>query len=101
MQDIKKAYPTAPGKHISTVKIGPKGQIVIPKEVREMFGVEPGDSLLLLADVDRGIAINTIEFFSRIADAAFNSSSPDKGETDFAQAVNCVSEGIENDSDKD
>ena len=32
---------------MGTVKLGPKGQIVIPKEVREMFGIKPGDMLLL------------------------------------------------------
>ena len=42
---------------LSTVRVGDKGQIVIPKEVREMFGIEPGDMLLLLADQERGIAI--------------------------------------------
>ena len=31
---------------MASVKIGPKGQIVIPKEAREMFGVEPGDTLV-------------------------------------------------------
>lgn len=45
-------------KFMATVKVGPKGQIVIPKEVREMFGIESGDSLVLLADVQRGIALN-------------------------------------------
>ena len=44
-------------RFMSTVKLGPKGQIVIPKEVRGMFGPEPGDSLLLLADAKRGIAL--------------------------------------------
>lgn len=44
-------------KFMSSVKVGEKGQIVIPKEVREMFGIEPGDMLLLLADQERGIAI--------------------------------------------
>ena len=42
---------------MGTVKLGPKGQIVIPKEVREMFGIRSGDSLLLLADIERGIAL--------------------------------------------
>lgn len=42
-------------RFMSTVKLGPKGQIVIPKEVREMFGLEPGDSLLLLADAKRAL----------------------------------------------
>lgn len=41
------------GKYMTTVKVGPKGQIVIPAEVREMFGIEPGDQLLLLADTGR------------------------------------------------
>ncbi len=44
-------------KFMSSVKVGEKGQIVIPKEVREMFNIEPGDMLLLLADKERGIAI--------------------------------------------
>ena len=34
------------GKYLASVKLGPKGQIVVPKEVREMFGVRPGDTLL-------------------------------------------------------
>jgi len=42
---------------VSTVRLGPKSQIVIPKEVRDIFGLQPGDSLLLLADRDRGIAL--------------------------------------------
>ena len=41
---------TMQDKFMTTVRIGPKGQIVIPKEVRAMFGLEPGDSLILLAD---------------------------------------------------
>ena len=42
---------------LSTVRVGDKGQIVIPKEVREMFEIEPGDNLLLMADKKKGIAI--------------------------------------------
>ncbi|MCH1883368.1 AbrB/MazE/SpoVT family DNA-binding domain-containing protein [Agrococcus sp. ARC_14] len=45
------------GRWISTVRLGPKSQIVIPKEVREIFGLKPGDSLLLLADREKGIAL--------------------------------------------
>ena len=45
------------GKYMCTVKVGEKGQIVIPKPARDLFGIEPGDSLLLLADEERGIAI--------------------------------------------
>ncbi|MCK4247515.1 MAG: AbrB/MazE/SpoVT family DNA-binding domain-containing protein, partial [Methanomicrobia archaeon] len=39
------------------VKVGERGQIVIPKEARDKFGIEPGDSLLILGDENKGIAI--------------------------------------------
>ncbi len=45
------------GRWISMVRLGPKSQIVIPKEVRDLFGLAPGDSLLLMADRERGIAL--------------------------------------------
>ena len=45
------------GKYAWMVKIGEKGQFVIPKEAREMFGLQPGDEILVLGDNDRGIAI--------------------------------------------
>lgn len=44
-------------KIAATLTIGTKGQIVIPKAARDMFGYKPGDDVLLLADPDRGIAI--------------------------------------------
>ena len=40
-----------------SAKVGEKGQIVIPKEMREMFNIRPGDTIILLADEKRGIAI--------------------------------------------
>ena len=45
------------GKYAWMVKIGEKGQFVIPKEAREMFDFQPGDEILVLGDVERGIAI--------------------------------------------
>ncbi len=45
------------GKLMSMVKVGQKGQIVIPKEMRDMMGIRSGDTLLILADKERGIAI--------------------------------------------
>ena len=50
------------GKYLVTVKIGPKGQIVIPKEVREMFALNAGDALLLMADKNQGIALQPFSY---------------------------------------
>ena len=47
--------------YMSSVKLGPKGQIVIPKEAREMFGLKPGDTVALMADRQQGIAIQTAD----------------------------------------
>ena len=52
----------------ATVKVGEKGQFVVPKEIREMFDIKPGDTLLLLADTKRGIAVvKDGEVFSRFS----------------------------------
>lgn len=45
------------GKYAWTVKIGERGQFVIPKEARELFGLHPGDTILVLGDEERGLAI--------------------------------------------
>lgn len=48
---------TPDGKYAWIVKIGEKGQFVIPKEARELFDLQPGASILVLGDAQRGIAI--------------------------------------------
>lgn len=55
-------------KYASTVRVGEKGQIVIPKGARDLFGIRPGDTLLLLADVKRGIAIVRPDLFEQFPD---------------------------------
>ena len=46
------------GKHIfGMVKVGDKGQIVIPAKARKVFGIEPGDNLIILGDEAQGLAI--------------------------------------------
>lgn len=45
------------GKNAWSVKIGEKGQFVIPKEARDMLGIKPGDTILVLGDEEKGIAI--------------------------------------------
>lgn len=44
-------------KYMGISKVGEKGQIVIPKEVRDIFDIKPGDSLIVLADSKKGIAL--------------------------------------------
>ena len=51
-------------KLMGTAQVGLKGQIVIPAPIRELFGIEPGDSLLVLADAKKGIAIVKSDFVS-------------------------------------
>lgn len=58
------------GKHIfGTVKVGERGQIVIPKEARDVFGIKPGDTLLMLGDEEQGIAIVKNELLRHFAES--------------------------------
>jgi len=66
----------AEGRWISTVRLGPKSQIVIPKEVRDLFGLQPGDALLLLADKDRGIALVSPNAYSEVMDKVLGVTNP-------------------------
>lgn len=46
------------GKYFfGAVTVSERGQIVIPKKARDVFGIEPGDQLLLFGDEERGIGI--------------------------------------------
>ena len=60
------------GKYAWTATVGEKGQIVIPKQAREVFDIKPGDTLLLLGDIQRGIAIMPKEAFADLFGAAFD-----------------------------
>ena len=84
----------AADQYMSSVKVGPMGQIVIPKEVREMFGIQPGDTLLILADSSKGIALERYQTFEKIADAIFQGRAkelyPEHSEDEsrnFAQTI--------------
>lgn len=55
-------------RFIVSVKVGPKGQITIPKEAREMFDIKEGETLMILGDRQRGIAILKADAFYHIAE---------------------------------
>lgn len=44
-------------RFLVSVKVGPKGQITIPIEARNMFDIKEGDTLMILGDISRGLAI--------------------------------------------
>ena len=72
----------AGGKHIlgkgnsrrvfGTAKVGDRGQIVIPKEARELFNIQPGDTLLILGEEDTGLIVSRPEILSDIANQIFD-----------------------------
>ena len=63
------------GKYIfGTVKVGERGQIVIPKEARERFSIGPGDTLLVLGDETRGIVVTRPEVMRDVAAKIFDES---------------------------
>ena len=50
-------------RFIVSVKVGPKGQITIPKEAREMFDIKEGDTLMVMGDKNRGLALLKADLF--------------------------------------
>ncbi len=70
------------GKHIfGTVKVGEKGQIVIPRDARRIFDIKPGDQLVMLGDEAQGIALIKSEIFLQmVADEVFHMNPNEDGE---------------------
>ena len=63
------------GKYIfGVVKVGDKGQIVIPKDARKIYDIKPGDALLVLGD-QKGIAMLKTEIFQNVIDQAMEGLS--------------------------
>lgn len=72
----------AGGKHVlgkgnakrvfGTAKVGDRGQIVIPKEARELFNIRPGDTLLILGEEETGLIVSRPEILSDIANQIFD-----------------------------
>ena len=64
------------GKYAWTVKVGEKGQIVIPKEARDIFDINPGDTLIILGDEKQGIAIPPKNTFTKLVATIFDGIAP-------------------------
>ncbi len=74
----------AGGKHVlgkgnskkvfGTAKVGDRGQIVIPKEARELFNIRPGDTLLILGEENKGLIVSRPELLRELADEFFESN---------------------------
>lgn len=62
------------GKYAWTVTVGTKGQIVLPKEAREIFDINPGDTLIILGDREQGMAIPPKNQFSDFVARVFGKS---------------------------
>ena len=75
----------AGGKHIlgkqssqrvfGTAKVGDRGQIVIPKEARELFNIRPGDTLLIMGEENKGLIISRPELLRDLADQIFETDT--------------------------
>ena len=66
--------------YMTSVRLGPKGQIVIPKEVREMFGLDVGDQLVLLADRKKGVALQTTDKLNPMMRRVFEETEAEEAE---------------------
>ena len=56
-------------RHIfGTAKVGDRGQIVIPEDAREFYGIHPGDTLLILGDEENGMIVTKPEVLSSLAE---------------------------------
>ena len=75
------------GKHIlgkqnskrvfGTARVGDRGQIVIPKEARELFNIRPGDTLLILGEPDTGLVVSRPEVLNNLANEILNKVQED------------------------
>ena len=79
MPQGKHIYGLPKGKHIfGTVKVGEKGQIVIPKEARDLFGIQAGDTLLVLGDEQNGIVVTRPDVMNDVALGIFHNMEQNK-----------------------
>ncbi len=63
---------TDKNKFVGICKVGEKGQIIIPKEIRTMFDINPGDSIIVLCDKEKGIALLKADVIDGLTDKVLN-----------------------------
>ena len=64
-------------RFIVSVRVGPKGQITIPSEARKMFDIKEGDTLMVMGDINRGIALIKADIFYDMMGGMPNGSDKD------------------------
>lgn len=72
MKDIKE------DRFIVSVKVGPKGQITIPAAARKMFNIKEGDTLMVMGDKEKGIALFKDDVFYQLMGGMFNNDNSNK-----------------------
>lgn len=72
MKDIKE------DRFIVSVKVGPKGQITIPAAARKMFNIKEGDTLMVMGDKERGLALIKDDVFYQLMGGMFNNDNSNK-----------------------
>lgn len=65
-------------RFIISVRVGPKGQITVPAEARKMFDIKEGDTLMVMGDKDRGLALIKSDEFYKLMGGVI----PDDGDKD-------------------
>lgn len=66
------------GRFIVSVKVGPKGQITIPAEARRMFDIKEGETLMVMGDAARGMALVKATEFYQLMGGVFRDGDQDK-----------------------
>ena len=67
-------------RFIVSVKVGPKGQITIPLAARKMFDIKEGDTLMVMGDIEKGIALIKDEMFYKLMGGMFNNGNSNQNQ---------------------
>lgn len=65
-------------RFIVSVKVGPKAQITIPGAARKMFNIKEGDTLMVMGDKEKGIALIKDDVFYQLMGGLFKNENGDK-----------------------